>query len=57
MIHRIEPGWMQVNDVLSKQEQRQRRRLRKHRGTEAEEEEKLRPGDEKEEKSNLDLVA
>lgn len=54
MIHRIEAGWVQVNDALSKQERRERRRRRKSRNRE-DVEEQIR--DLVEEKVTIDLVA
>lgn len=55
VIHRIEGGWLQVNDSLSKQERRPRRRQRRRVREPREEEpgESTRDG---EEKTSLDLV-
>ncbi len=54
MIHRIEAGWVQVNDALSKRERRERRRRRKPRVREGVEEQ-IR--DLVEEKVTINLVA
>lgn len=58
MIHRIEAGWVQINDALSKQKRRPRRRLRKFRTQEREEAPVQRREVGKEEETvTIDLVA
>jgi hypothetical protein len=54
VIQRVESGWVQVNDTLSKQHRRFRRRLPKPRDREDEEE---RVYELRSEKATIDLVA
>lgn len=56
MIHRIEAGWVQVNDALSKREGRPRRRLRKFKEQVREEEPVRRDVGEEDERVSIDLV-
>ena len=57
MIYRIETGWMQVGDALSKQDRKPRRRLHPARRRKEEEDAGRRPARDEQEEPVLDVVA